>query len=154
MNTETKIQPQQNDDLELTPQQIQLMQQMEQQNNYNDELKDFANKIANQIENENENDNNSQNVQKEIVNPVVEKSNDKNVFNKILLHVKEPLFVSIIILILSASNNILISQISKIMPKIITGQKLNVISMLIVSLLGGAIYYLGKKFLLDKKNII
>jgi hypothetical protein len=150
MNTETKIQQQPSDELELTPQQIQLMQQMEQQNNYTDELKDFASKIASQIENEK---NNQQEQEQEMI-PVVEKSSKRSLVDKILLHAKEPLFVSIIILILSASNNVLISQISKIMPKVITGNKLNVIGMLIVSLLGGVLYYIGKKFLLDKKNII
>jgi uncharacterized membrane protein YgcG len=148
MNTETKIQQQPSDELELTPQQIQLMQQMEQQNNYTDELKDFASKIASQIENE------KNNQQEQEMIPVVEKSSKRSLVDKILLHAKEPLFVSIIILILSASNNVLISQISKIMPKVITGNKLNVIGMLIVSLLGGVLYYIGKKFLLDKKNII
>jgi len=154
MNTETKIQQQPSDELELTPQQIQLMQQMDQQNNYTEELKEFASKIANQIENEKNTQQEQEQEQEQEIVPSSSTNIKKSLVDKILLHAKEPLFVSAIILILSASNNVLISQISKMMPKIITGQKLNVISMLIVSLLGGAIYYMGKKFLLDKKNII
>lgn len=150
MNTETKT----NEDLELTPQQIQLMQQMEQQNNYSDELKDFASKIANQIENEKNVQQEQKEQKQEEIIPVDEKISRKNLVDKILLHGKEPLFVSAIIFILSLGNNVLNAQISKIMPKFISGNNLNIISMLIISLLGGVLYYIGKKCFLDKKNII
>lgn len=101
MNTETK--QEQNDDMQLTPQQIQLMQQMQQQNNYTDELKDFASKIASQIENE-------QNEQEEEVQPVMDTPVKQSMVDKILLHAKEPLFVSLIIMVLCISNKSLVTQ--------------------------------------------
>lgn len=145
MNTKTKL-SQQNDDMELTPQQIQLMQQMQQQNNYTDELKDFASKIANQIENE-------KNIQQEEQH-IMEQPVKQNLTDKILLHAKEPLLVSLIIMVLCISNNTLVHQFGKIMPRLVSDDKLSIIGMLLVSILGGVIYYFGKKCLLDKKNII
>lgn len=144
MNTETKMQ--QNDDMELTPQQIQLMQQMQQQNNYTDELKDFASKIASQIESE-------KNIQQEEPS-VIETPIQHSMIDKILLYAKEPLLVSLIIMVLCISNNTLVQQFGIIMPKLVSDDKLSIIGMLLVSILGGVIYYIGKKCFLDKKNII
>lgn len=144
MNTETK--KQQNDELELTPQQIQLMQQLQQQNNYTDELKDFANKIANQIENEK----NSQHKQEEHV--ILKEK--KSFVDNIILNAKEPLLVSLIIMILCLSNNMLVSQFSRILPKLVSEGKLSIIGMLLISIIGGIVFYFGKKCFLDKKNII